>query len=797
MTLLTSLKQAMADRFAGDRIPYGAHLSPHNVSTDKGDVVTVFKLVGVSHEAADDDDLLTWHEILSGFIRGIGSDQVAIWSHTVRKFESAYPDGEFETGTFADRLNERYRKSLAGTQMLINEHYVTLVYRHPTQLLKGRVSEEAAREEIREKNKNIDDLAAQLMASLDRWSPSRLGIYTKGNVRYSEVAEFFALLLNGEHTPVPIPRGPLRYGMMACRPFFGIESAELRHANHSRYLAAVGVNEDPESTEPGKLNILLTQPFPFVLVQSFSCLSKSKAEAAMKAQQRRLLNTKDAGESQIDDINAALDDLISGRITLGEHHLNLFVIADDRAQLGKNASMAVAALTEEGFKALREDLCLEAAYWAQLPGVFNLRPRKSPLTNRNYAGLASMHNYPSGKAKGNQWGDALTLLKTNSGTPFYFNLHLPTRKRVNEDEVDDRVAGHTLMLGPTGAGKTVVQTFLLAQAEKYKPTVFSFDKDQGQEIFIRAMGGRYFNLKMGEPTGFNPFDAPDTPAQRLMVEALVKRCAGGGPLSASRESELTRAVAGLFGLPQDQRQFGSLLDFLDVTDPDGLAARLNKWTRRGEGSLAFVFDNPSDRISLSGNRYFGFDMTAFLDNDDVRSPAVMYLFHRMEELIDGRRFIGNMDEFWKLLLDQYFETKALDAVKTWRKRNALAMFGTQSPQDVLSSKISSALIEQCVTQLYLPNPKARTEDYIDGFKLSRREYQIVRDDMVRDNIRGFLAKQGANACICELNLRGFDDELAVLSSTATTVELAQRAIRQTSDDPSTWLPVFQSMRRSV
>ena len=797
MTLLTNLRQAMADRFAGDRIPYGAHLSEHNVSTDKGDVVTVFKLVGVSHEAADDDDLLTWHEILSGFVRGIGSDRVSIWTHTVRRFESQYPDGSFEEGTFADRLNERYRKSLAGTSMLVNDHYVTLVYRHPAPLIKGKATEAGAREVIREKNQAIDDMAAQLVASLSRWVPSRLGCYTKGNVRFSEVAEFFALLLNGEHTPVPVPRGPLRYSMMACRPFFGVESAELRHADHSRYLAAVGVNQDPEYTEPGKLNILLTQPFPFVLAQSFSCLSKSTAEGAMKAQQRRLLNTKDAGESQIDEISVALDDLIAGRITLGEHHISLFLLTDERAQLGKNVSMAIAALTEEGFKALREDLCLEAAYWAALPGVFNLRPRKSPLTNRNFAGLASMHNYPSGKAKGNQWGDALTLLKTNSGTPFYFNLHLPTRKSVNEEDADERVAGHTLMLGPTGAGKTVVQTFLLAQAEKYKPTVFSFDKDQGQEIFIRAMGGRYFTLKMGEPTGFNPFDAPDTPAQRLMVEALVKRCAGGGPLSPSREAELTSAIAGVFSLPQDQRQFGQLAEFLDPTDPDGLSARLSKWMYSGNGSLAFVFDNPRDRISLSGNRYFGFDMTAFIENDDLRSPAVMYLFHRMEELIDGRRFIGNMDEFWKLLLDQYFETKALDAVKTWRKRNALAMFGTQSPQDVLTSKISSALIEQCVTQLYLPNPKARTEDYIDGFKLSRREYQIVREDMVRDNLRGFLAKQGPNACICELNLRGFDDELAVLSSTATTVELAQRAIRQTSDDPSTWLPVFQQMRRSL
>ena len=101
-----------------------------------------------------------------------------------------------------------------------------------------------------------------------------------------------------------------------------------------------------------------------------------------------------------------------------------------------------------------------------------------------------------------------------------------------------------------------------------------------------------------------------------------------------------------------------------------------------------------------------------------------------------------------------------------------------------------------MTQLYLPNPKARRQDYLDGFNLTEREYDIIRHDMVEQNLRGFLLKQGANSTVCELNLRGFDDELAVLSGTAASVELCQRAISTAGTDPENWLPVFQDLRRN-
>lgn len=805
---MASTKKALinTERELAEFVPYTVHSSDFNIRTERGDTLTVFRVTGAAHEAVDDDDLQAWHEALAGMVKNIADGAVALYSHTVRRPRNEYPEGHFDDN-FAGRLNERYRESVSGSDMMVNDHYLTVVLRKPVGVrgwLQGgdRKNVASILERIEDANSRLDELSETVAAAMGRYAPRRLGVYEHNGGLYSEALEFLSFLVNGEWQREPLTRGRISYSMATSRVSFGDEQFEIRTPTDRFIGKMLAINEYlTERSETGYFNNLLTLPFGFVLTQSFTTLDKVPAQAAMTKQLKLLENSEDPAVSQIEAIREALDDLTSNRIVVGEHHFSMLVTARDAKTLATRVAQARSAVAEDGFKVVVEDACNEAAYFAQLPANFDLRPRPALITSRNLVGFSSFHNYPSGRMKGNQWGPAITLLKTSSGTPYYFNFHLPPggRRAISEDNPDERVAGHTLMLGPTGAGKTVIQTFMLAQCEKYKPTVFTFDKDQGQEIFIRAMGGQYMTLRNGEPSGFNPCAMPDTPDNRAFLTQLVKRCIRGEDatfeFSPARDREISEGIAGLFGIPVEQRRFSTLHQFFDPTDPNGNYARFRKWCHGG--SLGWLLDNPSDRLSLTGTRHFGFDVTAFLDNDETRTVTVMYLFHRMEQLIDGRRFILNMDEFWKMLLDPYFERKALDAVKTYRKRNAIALFGTQSPSDVLKSPISQALIEQCVSQLYLPNPKASVEDYVTGFKLSQREYQIIRKEMVEQGLRGFLFKQGPNSTVCELNLRGFDDELAVLSGTAASVELANLAIERAGTNPENWLPIFHEMRKAV
>lgn len=212
------------------------------------------------------------------------------------------------------------------------------------------------------------------------------------------------------------------------------------------------------------------------------------------------------------------------------------------------------------------------------------------------------------------------------------------------------------------------------------------------------------------------------------------------------------------------------------------------------GSLGWVFDNPLDQVDFVTHSNYGFDGTDFLDNADIRTPLSMYLLHRMESIIDGRRFIYFMDEAWKWVDDEAFSEFVGNKQLTIRKQNGLGVFATQMPSSLLRSKIASSLVQQVATEIYLPNPKADYREYVEGFKLSPAEFQIVKT--MGEESRSFLVKQGHHSMLGRLDLSGFDDELAILSGSSDNVGLLDEIIEEVGDDPQLWLPLFHERRKA-
>jgi len=234
---------------------------------------------------------------------------------------------------------------------------------------------------------------------------------------------------------------------------------------------------------------------------------------------------------------------------------------------------------------------------------------------------------------------------------------------------------------------------------------------------------------------------------------------------------------------------------------DGLFARMRKWT--SGNSLGWVFDNPADTIDLTKANIVGFDYTDIIDNPEVRVPVINYLLHRLEALIDGRPLIYVMDEFWKILdgkggLKEFAKNKQ----KTIRKQNGMGIFATQSPEDALRSDIAAALIEQTATMILLPNPNASRDDYVNGLKLTESEYQVVKS--LDERSRCFLVKQGHASSVCQLNLRGMDDALAVISASTDNIDIMHRVLEQRAKvegvlpdelTPEQWLQHFYDQRK--
>lgn len=577
--------------------------------------------------------------------------------------------------------------------------------------------------------------------------------------------------------------------MAVNRPFFSKwgEVGEIRTSTGLRRFGMLEIREYDDATEPGQLNTLLESDFEFVLTQSFSTLSRHAARDYLQRHQRNLIDARDVATRQIEQIDEALDQLVSGHFVMGEHHCTLTIFGDTVQDVRDAMAKASSAMLDVAVVPKAVDLALEAGFWAQLPANWSWRPRPAPITSLNFLSFSPFHNFMSGKPTGNPWGPAVTILKTVSGTPLYFNFHA---SKPDEDATDKRLLGNTMMIGQSSSGKTVTLGFLLAQAQKFNPTIVAFDKDRGLEIAIRAMGGRYLPLKTGEPSGFNPFQLDATPAHLIFLKQFVRKLAslGGEIITHRDEEEIDHALSAIMSdrIDQPSRRLSLLLQFLPNPYSDDAAARptvharLTKWCEGGE--YGWLFDNPSDALDVATHRIYGFDITDFLDHPDVRTPVMMYLLYRTEGMIDGRRFMYVFDEFWKPLQDPYFEDLAKNKQKTIRKQNGIFVFATQEPGDALDSNITKTLIQQCATYIFLANPKADYDDYTQGFKLTDAEFELVRG--LGEFSRRLLIKQGENSALAELNLTGFDDELLVLSGTPDHAELAAQIIGEVGEYPS-------------
>ena len=794
---------------AANHIPYVAHVSAEVIKTTLGDYVQVVRLAGASFECADDETLNGWHERLNVLWRNVASPQLALWAHVVRR--RAVTDVSRASADFASRLGEKYLQKLRQEKLMVNELYLSTVYRPVAGLtasVASRLLSKGARKglalELADALEACAKLRETVRASLSRYEPEVLTLYQRAGRTYSGPLNLFATLINGEVREVPLPRAPLNDVLATSRISFGTEVLEYRLPTTTRSGAILGIKEYPTPTHVGMFDRLLSVPFPLILTQSFGFLSKPSGQALLQRQFNRMINAGDFAVSQAEELKDALDALTSNEFVMGDHHFTLQVVADDpkglqgeeadlrRAQtLSDYVALARARLADTGMTVAREDLALEAAFWAQLPGYFPMRPRKAPITSKNFAAMVPFHNYPAGRAKGNHWGDALTVLVTSAHSPFHFSLHAsdPTEP----DGGSRRDTGHTLICGPTGSGKTVLVGFLISHLSKQGATQVIFDKDRGLEILIRALGGAYCPLKNGEPTGFNPLQLPPTPLNveflKHWLRVLVRPATGA--LSVRQQADLDQALRGTLSLELAARRLSRLAEFLDATDSEGLYARLRPWCAGTGGDYAWVFDNQDDGVvpRLAGNAIVGFDVTDFLDHEITRTPVTLYLFHLARHLLDGRRFVCWMDEFWRLLADPAFENFAKDGPKTWRKLNGVMALATQSASDVLGSPISRTLIEQTPTKIFFPNADANADDYLQGFGLTEREFRLIKEEL-EPGSRRFLVRQGHQSMVCELDLKGFDAELAVISGRRSAVDVVTELVARHGSAPRHWLPLF-------
>lgn len=779
------------ERPVASHIPYTRHVDDHILKTRDGLVMSILKCEGYSFETADISKVNAKLLARNDVVRTLGNSRFALVGTIIRREVAPKISSSFDN-PLCREIDDRYIKALSQRKMFVNDLYLTIL-RRPLQgqagtfdamlaSLLGRkhasgetVAAQTALTELR-------DAVTAVRENLGAYGARPLGVILRDGAWHSEPLEFLVQIINGLcPRRMPLPRMALADALAMKRIFFGRNAVEFRGAgsDDTRFGAMLSVREYPAQTGPGSFDNLLRIPHEFIVTQSFAIIDRPEAARQIDRVTRQVDMSDEADSIVAEQLDEARDELLASEAIYGEHHMSVMCLGRTLAEVDGTITATGAALTDRSVIWSREDLNCEPAFWAQLPGNFAYIARKSVISSKNFSGFVSLHNYPSGKPEGNHWGPAISVFETTSQTAYYYNHHI-------------RDLGNFTVVGPSGSGKTVFLSFISAQSQRIlpRPKLVFIDKDRGAEIFIRAMGGQYEVLTPGEPTGFNPLSLADTAPNREFLFQLfgfMLRPAQGGGLSASEEQVLRNAIAASLGAGPEGRNFQAFSTLLRgrIRAAEGdLLARLESWMRPDQ--RGWLFNAEVDRFSMQD--IFGFDMTRVLDDPNIRTAALMYIFHRTEELLTGYPVMIFLDEGWRLLDDEVFAFFIKDKLKTIRKQNGIIGFGTQSAADIVRSRSANTLIEQTATNVFFPNPKADDASYGEAFRLSEREVTWIRNTAPES--RSFLIKHGRDSVIAKLNLSGMPDLIKVLSGRTETIAELDALRGRVGDDPAIWLPIF-------
>ena len=779
------------ERPVASHIPYTRHVDDHVVRTRDGLVMIFLKLEGYSFETADISEINSRLLARNDIVRTLANSRFALVGHVIRREVKPHIASTFDNALCRE-IDTRYDAALSKRRMFVNELYVTVV-RRPLQgqagtfdailtKILGRKDQAGESVAVQTALTELRDAATAVRENLAAYGARQLGVVRRDGVWFSEPLEFLVQLVNGGlPRPMHLPRMALADALAQKRIFFGKNAVEIRGAGpgDTRFGAMVSIREYPAQTGPGSFDNLLRVPHEFIATQSFAIVDRPEAARQIDRVARQVDMSDEAGSIVAEHLDEARDELLASESIYGEHHMSVMCLGRDLAEVAAAVTSVGAALTDRSVIWTREDLNSEPAFWAQLPGNFPYIARKAVISSKNFAGFTSLHNYPSGRPDGNHWGPAISVFETTSQTAYYYNYHV-------------RDIGNFTVVGPTGSGKTVFLSFIAAQTQRIqpRPKLVFVDKDRGAEIFIRALGGQYEALIPGEPTGFNPLSLPDSAANReflYQLFAFMLRPTKGRDLSASEEQVIRNAIAAALSAGPDGRTlkaFSTLLRGRIRAGEGDLLARLESWMRPDQ--RGWLFNNDEDQFSISS--IFGFDMTRVLDDPVIRTAALMYIFHRTDELLTGDPVMIFLDEGWRLLDDDVFAFFIRDKLKTIRKQNGIIGFGTQSAADIARSRAANTLIEQTSTNIFFPNPKADDESYRQAFRLSGREVDWIRSTVPES--RSFLIKHGRDSVVARLNLSSMPDLIKVLSGRTETVAELDALRARVGDDPELWLPIF-------
>lgn len=796
---LEELRDIAGDVKESEFLPYACHIDPHTILTKNGELMQVLKLVGFTYENTESQRIELRHALRQGISEALQTNDYAVWVHTIRRRASLTPQGNYPND-FSQLLNAAWRELNDWDHQFTNEVYITLVREgesgevsKPADFFRGLVPSMDRKhrwEVIDEAADQLTDAVERLQDYLRPFGVKKLGTVDKQGVIYSEPVTFLHKLTTLTDDQLPLPDVPLDTFLTSHEVTFGFNAMEVRTVEGKRRFGALLSVKEYREMSASSIDLLLQLPVEFVISQCMDFINHKKALQDYVAQKEIYDISQDTDLPDATGINDMLASDHHRSVDFGEQQLSIFVMGDSVKYLEESVRRMVMGLNGLGLLAIREDVKFEECYWSLLPANFEFLRRLKPINTSRIGGFAQLNNLPSGLARGGIWGPPVTLLKTAIGTPYFFNFHVEQN-------------GHTAIIGPFGAGKTVMLNFLLSEARKFGNRLFFFDRHRHAEIFLRSIGADYHTIdarifQAGEDSGrpqtislpkLNPLQLADTPQNRsfllVWLDAMLRTDKFYRPeMSDEFWPSFQMGVEYIYTLAPEERQIRNLITYLREHAPRA-AAKLYPWY--ADGPYANWFDHVEDELNLEKG-LAGFEIAPLMADVNIASPIIAYLLHRVMLTLDGSPTIIVLDEAWELLDNPVFASRLGGWLEMLRSRNTMVIMATEKPDDALHSRLSPTIMEQLASQIYLPNQQIMADEYMEIFGLTGSECRMV--GLMENYKRQFMLKRGVESIVLEMNLSKLPHLLPILSADVDSLKRMDKLLQQYGQHPSLWLHHF-------
>ncbi len=505
----------------------------------------------------------------------------------------------------------------------------------------------------------------------------------------------------------------------------------------THYLRTLTIVGFPTATYPGILDELNRLAFPYrwstraILLDKTEAVkllsrirrqwfAKRKSIAAILKEvmtnEQSVLVDSDAA-NRATDADLALQEL--GSDTIGEAYITATIIVsdEDSGVAAEKLRLVEKIIQGHDFTCMVEGVNAIEAWLGSVPGHVYANVRQPPLSTLNLAHMIPLSAVWAGPTRDEHFGaPPLFFGKAEGSTPFRFSLH-----------VGD--VGHTLIVGPTGAGKSVLLALMALQFRRYRHNqIFAFDFGGSIRAAALAMGGDWHDLggnlsnSAEDSVSLQPLVRIDEDAERAwaaewIAAILTKEGITVGPTA---KEHIWSALTSLASSPDSERTITGLAVLLQSNT---LKQALQPYCVGGP--FGRLLDAEAEHLGLAAVQAFE---TEGLVGGGAAAAVLTYLFHRIEHRLDGRPTLLIIDEGWLVLDDPAFAQQLREWLKTLRKKNASVVFATQSLSDIDGSSIAPAIIESCPTRIFLPNERA-IEPQITAiyrrFGLNDRQIEII------------------------------------------------------------------------